>query len=80
MTILEYTRLKRAHNRRIIYTICALAEGNGTKFKGGNPAPNWIFDKIDPSHGLVDLKKWDKSMGDVIKSGAPAGMEQLMPQ
>lgn len=79
MTILEYTRLKKAHNRRMIYMICAIAEGNGTKFKGGNPAPNWMFDRTDPEHGLVRLDKWQKSMGDAIKSGAPAGMNQLMP-
>ena len=80
MTILEYTRLKRAHNRRLMYTACAIAEGNGTKFKGGNPAPTWMFDRIDPNHGLVDLKKWDKEHGDAIKTGAPPGMEKLIPQ
>ena len=79
MTVLEYTRLKRAHARRMLYTVCAIAEGNGTKFKGGNPAPNWLFDRIDPNHGLVDLKKWDKEHGDAIKTGAPPGMEKLMP-
>lgn len=80
MTILEYTRLKRAHNRRLMYTVCAIAEGNGTKFKGGNPAPNWLFDKIDPNHGLIDLKKWDKEHGEAMKSGAPPGMDKLIPQ
>lgn len=79
MTILEYTRLRRAHNRRLIYTICAISEGNGAKFKGGNPAPNWMFDRVDPDHGLVRLDKWQKNMGDTIKSGAPAGMDQFMP-
>ena len=80
MTILEYTRLKRAHNRRMIYMLCAIAEGNGTKFKGGNPAPNWMFDKVDPNHGLVDLKQWDREHGDAIKSGAPPGLDKLIPQ
>lgn len=80
MPILEYTRLKRAHNRRLMYTICAIAEGNGTKFKGGNPAPTWLFDRIDPNHGLVDLKKWDKEHGDAIKTGAPPGFDKLIPQ
>ena len=77
MTILEYTRLKRAHNRRLLYTVCAIAEGNGTKFKGGNPAPNWLFDKVDPNHGMLDVNKWGKQMGDAIKTGAPPGMPDL---
>lgn len=80
MTILEYSRLKRAHNRRLMYMVCAIAESNGTKFKGGNPAPNWMFDRIDPNHGLVDLKKWDKEHGEAIKNGAPPGLEKMMPQ
>ena len=80
MTILEYTRLRRAHNRRLLYLVCAISEGMGSKFKGGNPAPSWMFDKTDPSHGLVDLKKWQKSMGDAIKTGAPPGMEKMIPQ
>lgn len=79
MSILEYTRLKHAHNRRLMYVICAIAEGNGAKFSKGNPAPNWMFDRIDPDHGLVRLDKWQKEMGDTIKSGAPAGMGQFMP-
>lgn len=79
MSILEYTRLKRAHNRRLMYMICAIAEGNGAKFSKGNPVPNWMFDRIDPDHGLVRLDKWQKEMGDTIKSGAPAGMEKFMP-
>lgn len=79
MSILEYTRLKHAHNRRLMYVICAIAEGNGAKFSKGNPAPNWMFDRIDPDHGLVRLDKWQKEMGDTIKSGAPAGMAQFMP-
>ena len=80
MTILEYSRLKRAHSRRLMYTVCAIAEGNGTKFKGGNPAPNWMFDRIDPNHGLVDLKKWNKEHAEAIKTGTPPGMENLMPK
>ena len=80
MTILEYTRLKRAHNRRLVYMLCAIAEGNGTKFKGGNPAPNWFFDRIDPNHGLVDLKKWDQEHKEAIKTGAPPGLDKLIPQ
>ena len=79
MSILEYTRLKHAHNRRLMYVICAIAEGNGAKFSKGNPAPNWMFDRIDPDHGLVRLDKWQTEMGDTIKSGAPAGMGQFMP-
>lgn len=79
MSILEYTRLKRAHSRRMLYLICAIAEGNGAKFSKGNPAPNWMFDRTDPDHGLVRLDKWQKSMGDTIKSGAPAGMDKFMP-
>ena len=78
MTILEYTRLKRAHNRRLMYTVCAIAEGSGTKFKGGNPAPNWLFDRVDPNHGLLDANKWGKEMGDAIKTGTPPGMENMM--
>lgn len=80
MSIMEYTKLKHAHNRRLMYLICAIAEGNGAKFNKGNPAPNWMFDRIDPDHGLVRLDRWQKKMGDTIKSGAPAGMEQFMPQ
>lgn len=80
MSILEYTLLKRAHNRRMLYAVCAVAEGNGTKFKGGNPAPNWLFDRIDPNHGLVDLKKWDQGHKEAIKTGAPPGMDKLIPQ
>ena len=80
MTILEYTRLKRAHNRRMLYLICAIAEGSGTKFKGGNPAPNWLFDLTDPNHGLIDLKKWDQEHKEAIKTGAPPGMDKLIPQ
>lgn len=80
MDILEYDRLKRAHNRRMLYQTCAMAESNGAKFKGGNPAPSWMFDKVDPDHGLVNLKKWGQQMGDAIKTGAPPGMENFMPK
>ena len=79
MSILEFNGLKRAHTRRLNYIICALAESFGSKFKGGNPAPTWMFDRIDPSHGLVSLKTWDKQMDGVIKSGAPEGMQGFMP-
>lgn len=79
MSILEYNGLKKAHSRRMNYLVCALAEAYGSKFKGGNPTPTWLFDRIDPSHGLVNLKSWDKQMNGVIKNGAPDAMQGFMP-
>lgn len=79
MSILEYTGLKNAHTRRMNYIVCAIGEANGSKFKGGNPVPTWLYDRIDPSHGLVDLKNWDRQMDGVIKNGAPQAMGDFMP-
>lgn len=79
MTILEYTGLKEAHTRRMNYLICAIAEANGSKFKGGNPVPTWLFNRMDLSHGLVNLKNWDRQMDGVIKNGAPKAMGDFMP-
>ena len=79
MTILEYTGLKTAHTRRMNYLICAIAEANGINFKGVNPVPTWLYNRLDPTHGLINLNNWDRQMDGVIKNGAPQAMGSFMP-
>lgn len=78
MRILEYTLLRSAQNRRMNYILCSIAEGNGAKFKGGNPCPTWLYNKTDELHGLVRIDKWEKDMNGVIKGGMPQGMGEMM--
>lgn len=62
--VLRLTRLLKMHKRIIDYQVCAIAEGSGAKWKGGNPTPHPFFQRIkDSSDALVDLNKFANGAG-----------------
>lgn len=60
MSILEFEMTRSAIDRDKKYLICGIAEGNGTKWKGGNPHPSWCFDrKKAESATLTHVSKFE---------------------
>ncbi|MEG1541743.1 MAG: hypothetical protein RR372_07340, partial [Oscillospiraceae bacterium] len=51
-TIREFEERRRAVEREIMHSLCALAEANGAKWKGGNPHPSWCYEKSE-NHGGI---------------------------
>ena len=61
-SILEFETMRRAIDRSKKHMLCSIAEGNGAKWKGGNPHPSWCFDKeITQSAALVAPGDFGKS-------------------
>lgn len=52
-SILEFETMRRAIDRSKKHMICAIAEGNGAKWKGGNPHPSWCYDKETTQSGAL---------------------------
>lgn len=51
--ILEFEAARRAVDRKLKYLICGIGATNGCKWDGGNPCPNWCFDRA--SEGTAAL-------------------------
>lgn len=43
--LLKLKRRQEAIQRAADYLICGISEGNGVKWKGGNPVPNLFYDR-----------------------------------
>ena len=57
-SIKEFDDVMHSIKRRYGYFMSSIAEGNGAKFKNGNPYPTWIFDREkDEFAGLIPLSK-----------------------
>lgn len=57
--ILKLLRHIEAHKRRLDYLICAIAESQGGKWKGGNPNPSpWFPKKKKGSVGLLSMDSY----------------------
>lgn len=52
-SILEFETMRRAIDRGKKHMICAIAEGNGAKWKGGNPHPSWCYDREMTQSGAL---------------------------
>lgn len=63
--ILKFERRRRALQRSLDYTICAINEGAGCTYKGGNPVPSLFFDreKMDSS-ALMPLSNFAGGQGE----------------
>lgn len=51
--IIEFDSIRRAIDRSKKHELCALAEINGAKWKGGNPHPSWCFDRREQGSGAL---------------------------
>ena len=61
-TILEFETARRAIDRKLKYMICGIGATNGCKWDGGNPYPNWYFDKeSDGTSALLAASQFGKT-------------------
>lgn len=60
--IIEFDSMRRAIDRSKRHELCAIAEGNGAKWKGGNPYPSWCFDRDEQaSNALISASDFGKA-------------------
>lgn len=71
--ILKLQNRQNAYRRAMDYTICAIAESQGTKWKGGNPHPSPWFERIrEESASLTPLESF--AGGEGLKAVERAGI------
>lgn len=62
--ILRLTNRRKTLRRILDYAICGICEGNGTKWKGGNPCPDPFFPRDDDTNdALIPLSGFLGSSG-----------------
>lgn len=60
--IIEFDSMRKAIDRSKKHELCAIAESNGAKWKGGNPYPSWCFDRDEQvSNALVSASDFGKA-------------------
>lgn len=62
-SIREFEAMRRAIDRDKRFTLCAQAENAGCKYKGGNPAPSWCFDRDREGHHMESLSGFTARTG-----------------
>ena len=70
--LLKFTRRYKAYQRAIDYIVCGINEGNGVKWRGGNPCPSPFYPKIKTENaGLMPLDQFAGGAGEraVVQAG-----------
>lgn len=67
-TIRKFILRKEAIDRAYRYLICAVSEAAGGKFKNGNPAPSWCFERDKNASPLTPLSTFmEQGPGNIAK-------------
>lgn len=62
--VLKLTRRLEMHKRILDYQICAISEGNGASWKGGNPVPHPYFEREkEGSDALISMDQFAGGQG-----------------
>lgn len=79
--ILKFDRRRRSIQRSFDYVICAINEGAGCKFKGGNPVPSMFFDRLKTeSSALSPLSTFAGGHGEsAVQQQMASGVQNAPP-
>lgn len=62
-TICEFMERFKAIGQELGYLVCAISEGNGCKWTGGNPIPHWCLDRQQSNKALIPISQFAAGAG-----------------
>ena len=71
--LLKFSRRYKAYQRTMDYIICGINEGNGVKWRGGNPCPSPFYPKIKTENaGLMPIHEFAGGAGEraILQAGS----------